>query len=828
MFRAKSYFIVVAFFAVILTSGGCTLLSVSSMLKSDFGPAMMTGDIEEIRNNTTPSFGALFKNLSKSEIKFINNLGSKPGKSSSKKVKQKYDSFKLKGSRGVFTVKSGKSKILFHVQKIQGDWKVDDMVIFLGKMRISYRDIIGMYVSMKSVYGNIRNGKNDADHLGKKLFEAVELIVHDLSFLKNKISEGNSGKSSFSFKPDSFFVKTDKKSGTLSVKINNMLISAGFSRSYDDWKLLDVKLESSNSQPLILSELIPYFRYIPSFIGVYNSGHFDEKIAGTVIKRIWPSIGISGEKIIYAINYLKSFLPDSTSEIHIPKIKKYDYFDLTEGGIKWKIFPERLNIVASLRGVKFRVSLNKLGFIEKFSVIKGKNAVTSTDIESLIKVINVFSDLSLKNPQSRSYFLKQTVMLFTRRWSGKISGNLPEKISFPLDAMGSVLRNVIHQRLLAGRKTTTADNKTAGDKNFSSLMVSREGDRVVFSFLWQNSPVIIQFLKEDMIWKIDSVNINSTELMEMSILVPGLVRFAEGLYSMDANLLASSFDDLLGERLEKGLDVLFRVHGRKLKKLSQGIVTEFFRRLNTSGKEFSGKSGSKNDINIKSVMGNFDFRKTGNVYVLKISDQVLKFRMKKDKSVGLALSDEVYIALEKYNTSKSKKPFIMRNSIQFIEMIPLATGMYYSLLNGDIRSLGKFTDGNFRKKVLRGVTSAQLENLMKKLKIQLPVIKPEMIVDSFFGAASSDGSSGNKSTTSGVRLLGQIFRWRSRFPWAEIWLDKDGKRIDISFGWEYERKKPDSGRWVLSEIHVKVPILGKVKFTDYAKGIISGKIPLPF
>ena len=65
-------------------------------------------------------------------------------------------------------------------------------------------------------------------------------------------------------------------------------------------------------------------------------------------------------------------------------------------------------------------------------------------------------------------------------------------------------------------------------------------------------------------------------------------------------------------------------------------------------------------------------------------------------------------------------------------------------------------------------------------------------------------SAGGRTRSPSVRVLGTLVRSDRRYPFAEIWLLVDGRRIDFNFTWDAARKI-----FVLNEVRVQVKVMGR-------------------
>lgn len=792
---------------------GCTLISVTSMLKNDYGPAMMKGDISKIQANSTPEFAKLFAYLTPAEVKMINNFGN-TGKGKGKAPKQGYDSFKTKGNRGVLTVKAGKSRMKFMLVKIDGDWKVDDLIINAPKMRISYRDALGIYIAFKMVWTDLKHGKVNEAHTGKTLASELPALAAFFDGFDEKSHDNKASKSiKMPFKLTGFNLATDKKGGTITVSSGFFTAICRLSRDEDQWKLLDIQLDIKGMQKLVLTQILPFFQRIGPLVQSVKSSKLEKSILSFM--EMWPEVKDYGDMVLRFATRLKKSGKQQIEEGSIlEKPFAFNPSDLSQ--LHWNITPQKLSINIGLKDYALKAALKNNGTIESFSVNFKGIYINSGEILDFLNTASDFRKTNLSTPEGRSEFLRNAANLLTDRWSNPLLKSIPQKINFPLDQLEELFVSILKNR--SPQKVSEAKNEDS-KQAFSLENIKKTRDVFDVAFKLKNQLFKIHLRRVSGKWKIDTVSIDKEDILRLTLLLPSLLRFSEGLYTMDASYLASSFDDLLGKRMEHGLKELFRLQGKHISALGRGVVTEFKKRLSTSGISMSYNekpSSSKEDAMTLKTKDGF--------YILKTAGATVYFRQRKDGTLGMSYPPEIYEML------KRKKAFRNRDMFQMIEMLPLGVNMYFSILRNDVKSLREFMAPQFGRKVFGKMTNKDFARMLQKFKVQVPALTPKMVVDMVMdGAASEDKSKNRKnSSKNDLRLLDQAFHWRSKYIYAQFWVAKGSRYADVTFSWQKNGRDEDSGMWVLSEVYTKVPLLGRVKLSDYAGPILSGKIPLPF
>ncbi|MBU1218825.1 hypothetical protein KKF34_14525 [Myxococcota bacterium] len=802
-------FLIISFISIFYS--GCTLISVTSMLKNDYGPAMMKGDISKIQANSTPEFAKLFNYLTPAEVKMINNFGN-TGKGKGKAPKQGYDSFKTKGNRGVLTVKAGKSRMKFMLVKIDGDWKVDDLIIKAPKMRISYRDALGIFIAFKMVWWDLKHGKVNEAHTGKTLASELPVLA---AFFDGFDEKSHSNKLSkpikMPFKLSGFNIATDKKGGTITVSSGFFTATCRLSRDEDQWKLLDIQLDIKGRQKLVLTQILPFFQRIGHLISSVKSSNLEKSVQSFM--EMWPEVKDYGDMVLRFARRLKKSGKQPSADYIPQKAGSFDPAILSH--LKWDITPQLLSFNIGIKDFALKAALKNNGTIDSFSVNFKGIYLNSKEILDFLSTASDFRKTDLATPEGRSEFLRNSANLLTDRWSSPLLKSIPLKINFPLDQLEELFVSIIKNRSPGKSPTVKPD----GTQAFTLENIKKTSDVFDVAFKLKNQLFKIHLRRVRGKWKIDTVLIDQEDILRLSLLLPSLLRFSEGLYTMDAAYLTSSFDDLLGKRMEHGLKELFRLQGKHISALGRGVVTEFKKRLSTSGISMSYNekpSASKEDAMSLKVKDGF--------YILKTAGATVYFRQRKDGTLGMSYPPEIYEML------KRKKAFRNRDMFQMIEMLPLGVNMYFSVLRKDVKSLQAFMAPQFARKVLGKMTNADFARMLQKFKVQVPALTPKMVVDMVMdGAASEDKSKNRKNGAGGdLRLLDQAFHWRSKYIYAQFWVAKGNRYADVTFAWQKNGRDEDSGMWVLSEVYTKVPLLGRVKISDYAGPILSGKIPLPF
>ncbi len=823
MNRTRNILVLVMALALGLSS--CTILTVGNMVKNGFGKPLMKGDTKTAAKHATPGFAKVINSLSEKEVKLLIGLGTGGGaKKGSKKSgpKMKYHSFSSSGTTALLVVKMGTTKIKFYCRKVDGEWKVNDMVVTGGATRLSLRDVMAIFRASMNLVQGLQAGRAATEHLDGDLRTVLKKAAPALApvtrLLAKRLTQKTPTKNKTPKKKliEGFTIRTGQAGGSVTVRLKGISIAADLTRSGDTWRFASLRVELPRREPFYLSTLL---RVAFPWLSLFNDRK-ELTSTKTLEKRLLalmtPSLSAQLSPFVrlgvawlneQRIKQTATKQPKRRSGMSLP-------VELLSR-VTWKITDDTVSLAYSSPELKGRVLLDREGLLKDVEVTWGTLRITPADLAGFIPMVHFARRgfTSLDTPKARAEYVREALNFLARPIRSKVVAGIPDRIDLPLKTIfGAAI-----ERFSGNDDDPAPIVKKSGKSFISDLTIKKLGSDRLRIGLPQGEDGRLQmtFTREEHTWKIAGVTHNGVELTAYLVLLPAFIRFVEGAVQLDANLLASSMGDKLGKNLQAGLALMMKLHGRRLHKLGTQVTLLTMSRLMENR-----PAAAKNVKNTKTTK-RFSLpaiRKEGTGIVVAGEHYTLHFALKKDGTYGIDYPPCTDPPAPKKRRGRAhpKSPclegYARQDPFQLLELIPLGVGYFMGLERPDYGSLRAFSAPGFYQGVWKKIPPQKLENLFKKYHISIALPSAEELVDMIMiplGRAKQPEHKRHAGALKGggvtLRGRGYIFRRDKRYPFAELWLKAKGKEIDVSFAWDKTRKL-----WLLYDIKVKMGFLGKV------------------
>ncbi|MDA3865079.1 MAG: hypothetical protein PF689_14555 [Deltaproteobacteria bacterium] len=812
LFR-KSKFILLLL--LLLVNSSCTFFRVGKMLKYDFAPAFKEGDPKKISSYSTRRFGKVLNKFNQHELKTILNFGQdsdSSGKTSSDDFS--YESFSHKGKRAVFKVESNGSTIRFICKNEKGDWKVDDIIIKNLGNTFSLRDILGIFHTIKKVVEKLQQNTVPRTWLSPQLAKATEVFLpYSLHYLKDfqlfpkkkKKEKKKKEKNSFIKK---FNLDTTNKGGKIQFETKLGEFRIDLQRKIDFWKIQKIAVKPPDKPIISLSALSKYFHSIlevASFVLFKNKHPNTEKKFQLFLQLFSPKFKKSFKKTAPLLqNFLASLSFSKLTNVLTSPQKGNTKISDSKIGNSWQQYLNlfhyefvRDNLFFRINSKKFKLEF-KLSPQGKIADIILKYENHKIELDDLISFIPWYSVLAKFNtipatPGQRRAKLNSLLDLLHENHLTGIKEALPNEISTKWWKLISKLLTKSDGRKSAKNHNAALDfnlnsaKKMMRDFHFSSDQSERH---LQVKLQIKNQPLLIKFSRSSYKWQLASIKLpgtNSEELLQWIKLLPFVINLSEGLMQTNSGIFLKAFSSDFAANLKSSWELLFKLHGKKLKKLFGQVQELALKRVDSHSLNLNKKT-ENNQANTEA----FTFprlEQKGKLLTLSFKKDKLFFRKNSNHNWGLAYSDSLKI---------DKK-----NQFQFIELVPMLISYYYGLRSLKKHYLRKFSSYKFNRNIWNRISRKQLESTFQRFNIQIPAITPELIVDSLLPQNSTSPATPGADNSVDLRSF-HFYRYR-RWPFAEIMLTVDGRKLDLQYGWQKKQK-----RWVLRDIKVEQSFLGKI------------------
>jgi hypothetical protein len=830
---------------------GCTLMSVGNTVKKDFAPALSRGDVPTLVRHSTPELGELFARFTQAEIQQLLRWGTTPppskttktdAKSTPTKISGSLDDFTSSGNRARLRVKSGPVRYTFVMHHLGGRWRVHDILIHRKAGDWSFQQILSLFLSAKELLAAARLGQVDPVRTDPALAAALAPVVARLpawGLLQKK--ESVDDESVDDDGPLLAFVNLvfRDKGAVVSWRIAGIPVDLSLRREKNLWVLEDAVARVEGRPPLGLAATLRALgpalvalgdmRWMPGS-GPYAWDRVRALLHDDLAASLSPVLTPVWRPFSPLLSSRFRKVPGASDPGGAPSRSGSPARRLREalGRLNWS--REGQDLVLSLEagtwGVRTRWSDS--GRLTNLVVMTGRQEIRTRHLAGFAPFSRWWDSLLTGQVSDPARWLHEGLRLLDEPYAG-LEPLVPRTLTLP-PGLFALLRATWPPA--KGKAAPDKDARPAPDdlahlppvrlEHFSftpertELEIGALGRRFLWVWRWRQET-----------WRLASLQVDrSTDLLPVLWLLPPAWRAVEGFNTRSAPLLTSALSDPAAGRLGPGLAVLFDTHGKWLGELVDETLELLRLKLNQPPQWKEKSSTPANDPGPAATEPVLDAR----VRTLTVGGRTLAFSVRQDGAWGLTLPEPPAV---------KSRTTIGDHALAIVELWPTLAGLYLGLAASDTTALARFSSTDFTRKVWRKLPGKKLATMLDRLGVEIPPVTGQAVVDLLFpghapvvpvpeqGSASDVFSglrrlaggapvkalpkvarqvvaAGGKTRSPSVRILGTLVRSDRRYPFAEIWLLVDGRRIDFNFSWDASRKI-----FVLNEVRAQVKVLGR-------------------
>ncbi len=782
----------------------------------------------------------------------------KPGKVSTKpdappKISGSLDGFSSNGNRARLRVKSGNVKYTFVMHRIRSRWLVHDILIHRPGGQWSFQAILGLFITAKDILGDARRGVTSEQRMTPALAAALGPLVARLPAWgllakRDKEPDDESGQEPLLAFVDLAFSGDD---ATATFRVAGLPVDLMARRSGKGWVLRDAVLRVPDRPALGLLALaralgptlvvLGDMRYAPGrapYAFEKVQALLDEKLAGQlvpVLSPLWSPV-----VPLLASRLRPKPIPADKGGPGKPAVPgARALLASVLSAVSWKENGADLETRLASGGWTLTTRWTTEGRLSKVSIWTGTQEILPRHLAGFAPFSHWWNAVVSGQWSEPATWLHEGVRLLAAPLSS-VEPLLPATLSlFPGPLPVSRLRPLLLPGTTSaigdpgpGTAPSTGDDVAAsGGKHppvrlerfaFTPgqvvLEISTLGRRWHWSWIWENE-----------VWRLQSIRLDgSQDLLPYVLLLPPAWRALEGLSSRSADLFASSLSPDMQKKLGPGLRELFTTFGPWIETLLRETLEVLHLTL-VEPPQWKEKptDGVVPERPSPIALPKLPLLDTGK-RTLRVEGRTIGFALRPDGAWGLLLPDPPPV---KERTS------IQDHALAIQELWPTLAGLYLGLATADPVALARFSSRDFTRKVWRQVSGKQFGRLLERLGVEVPLLTGRDIVGLLLPdrtpavPLSATGTVGDmidgvrrlsnlrpasvlptlarKAASTGrrppsVRILGTLVHTDRRYPFAEIWLLIDQKRVDLNFSWDAKRSL-----FVLDEIRVQMKVLGR-------------------
>jgi len=802
----------------------CTLISVGNTVKKDFAPALSRGDIPALVRHSTPELGALFARFSEAEIRQLMRWGTTPppGKGTSKsstppKVSGSLDDFTSTGNTARLRVKSGPVRYTFVLHRIGGRWRVHDLLIHRKAGDWSYQQILGLFLMAKDLAAGARTGKLDDRLLAPELAVALAPIVARLPAwgLLQKRDDDKEDEDGGKEQPVAFVDLSFRGEEAVAVfRVAGVPVELRARRSGKTWALLDVIVRVPDRPALRLGQLaralgptlvtLGDWRFVPgkepwefSRVRALLGDRLEQELS-PLISPLWPSaVPLLASRLRKPPAPTPAEKPAPGPSAVSPPSAAARVSLLLEA-LDWRTEGGDLELGLKRGGWEVRARWGSDGRLSRLVARQGELELTSRHLAGFAPFARWWDAVVTGAWGDPATWLHEGVRLLATPWSA-LEPLLPGRLSLlPSPLPVSRLRRLLLPGTTGARE---APSTGAADPAVSPIPPVRlerftiTADRLTLGITTTGRRFDWTWHLEQDAWRLASVRLDGAlDLVPYVTLLPPVWRLLEGLTARASETLAAALDPVAEKKLAPGLKELFATHGAWIEglvratamKLAVGLAARGPRPAPAAVAEKGPAATPVQPLPVLDVTAR----------TLTFGGRALAFTLRPDGAWGLALPEPPPV---------KARTTLAHHALAVVELWPTLAGLYLGLATADPAALARFSSTEFTRKVWRKLGQKRLAALLSQADVALPLPTAQDLADLLLPDPSRAATPGGaKAGAPALRILGTLVRADRRYPFAELWLLVDGRRIDLNFSWDATRRL-----FVLHEIRVQVKVLGR-------------------
>lgn len=758
---------------------------------------MEKGDTRRLAVLSTEKLADLYGRLTDEQLRRLMQLGTTPssGPSTSKTAPAgQLDAFSSKGNRARLRVKSGGQKITFLVRRVQGKWRVEDLWIHQKQGHWRFQDVLELYVLALQLIDGLRIGKLDAALVEPSLHEALMEIVERLpqwgvlGKLHESTEEEKEEKTTnklrmvdLTFSPNA--AQVDLAWGQMNASI--------FLSHQDTWKLSGAQLRVFDREPLSLETLA---KVLGPTLVVLGDMRFApqpkvftyERVAGLLATQLRQQLDpVFAPLWRTIVPFVPAMVQSSTTTANAKasaSTSSMEKWGAWLQKVNWKLSQEGgLEIVLHISTKNIaRVSWDTDGKVKSFQVMLDGQEITTAHLAGFAPFARWWESVTGGKWNNPVRWVHEGVLLLDEKYT-HIEKQLPRTFSLfhnPFLPTSASLSKVMPQGNPASLHLPPM--------KIQSLQLTSTQLHVIMN-VW-NRDFDWTWIFSEGSWRLSSVKLEGKwELLDFLYILPPLWRLVEGLAVADGQMVVSALGPQAQARMGAPLQELLRVQGVFVMQFfKDAALTGLSAVLNTTTDDAQVSSKMHIDKNVEQIQLDMTNR------VLSLPSMQVQFGLRKDGVWGVELPTPKPVR---------ERRTVAEHLLAMPELWPTMIGLYLGLAQQSPARLAAFSSPDFNAKVWRKLGRTGLQNLLKKFELSIEPPQAKMLFTQPQPQVRH-ARPGEKNTK--VQITGTQLRMQGRWPFAKIFLDANGKKIELKFSWNLRRQM-----LVLNDVRITVTILGR-------------------
>lgn len=782
---------------VMMFAPACTLLSVGRFIKNEYAPALGQSDTRRLAALSTEKLADLYGRLTDEQLRRLMQLGTTPssGPSTSKTAPAgQLDAFSSKGNRARLRVKSGGQKITFLVRRVRGQWRVEDLWIHQKHGHWRFQDVLELYVLALQLIDGLHMGKLDAALVEPSLYEALLGLVERLPQwgVLRKPHESTKEEEETTNKLRMVDLTFSPNAAQVAFAWGQLQASIFLSHQ-DTWKLSGAQLHVFDREPLSLETLAKVLG--PTLI-VLGDMRFApqpevfsyERVAGllaTPLRQQLDSVFAPLWRTI--VPFVPSLVQSSTTTANANAKASANTSFIENWGawlqkVNWKLSREGgLEIVLHINTKNSaRILWDTNGKVTSFQVMLDGQEITTAHLAGFAPFAHWWEAVVSGEWNNPVRWVHEGVLLLDKKYA-HIEKQLPRTFSLfhnPFLPSSSSLSKVMHPGNPAALHLPPMKMHSLQLTSTQLHVIMNAWDRN-FDWTWSFS---------EGLWRLSSVKLEEKwELLDFLYILPPLWRLVEGLAVADGQMVVSALGPQAQARLGAPLQELLRVQGVFVMQFfKDAVFTGLSAVLNTTTDGAQVFSKMHLDKNVQQIQLDTKNR------VLLLPQMQVQFGLRDDGVWGVELPTPKPVR---------ERHTVAEHLLAMPELWPTLIGLYLGLAQQSPARLAAFSSPDFNAKVWRKLGRTGLQNLLKKFEISIEPLQAKMLFTQPQPQLRHARPSDNNAK---VQITGTQLRMQGRWPFAKIFLDANGKKIELKFSWNSRRQM-----LVLDDVRIMVTILGR-------------------
>ncbi len=776
------------------------------------------------------------------------------------KISGSLDSFSSDKNIARLRVKSGKIKYTFVCHRIKRRWRVHDIIIHRPQGDWHFSRILGLFASARKVVFDARQGTTNRELLHPELADALEPLINRLPpvlevFRGSGPEEAPDSESSDNTSPSPLrFLDMDLQKALAEVRfaVFDIPVTIFATAANGVWRIRDIRLEPPERPPLTLSRLAVTFSNVlvasadalvdshPEFMPwshIESFIHPDLRAQiAPVLAPLWPQLGGHlAER--FSRKSPEPAEPDSKPEndenkpAARPAPTRPPLAEVIPGLLRdlhWKVEASHMEFRYRQPDWEFFTRWNGQGMLEHMALETGGQVIHGRHLSGFAPLSRWLQNAD-NDDLDPGLWLRQGLRLLAEPYSG-IEKLLPETLTLIPAVETEATTTTAASPGTAGQRVAVAEQKLSAMPPVQVARFAFTPELMEVGLLLGGRKLALAWVWRENTWRLKQARLQNEDLLPYTFLLVPLWRAWEGLMTLDAGLFSSALGPDPRKKLQPGLAEVFSQYERSLRVLFRDTLEILIHTLGSPPIWKNGPPKARDKDRTAPSGTAFAALLNPAERTLRVGGNTLSFAADPDGAWGILLPSPPPVRARREPSD---------HALAIVELWPTLAGLYFGLANSDLRALARFSSADFNARVWRRMNQRQFQAMMRKLGADVSMVTGRDVVEMLLpdrvpveppapsrsnaaawrairraaGASPPQVLEKLTPTTSrpsaagrapAARILGTLVRSDRRYPFAEIWLLIDGRRVDINFSWDARRNM-----FVLNDIRVQLKVLGR-------------------